>query len=118
MPDTAQSEYIAWLLDFLDDVKSGRAVDLDDAWVHGKFVAETRSLDRMRTRMPALYEIMQVGRNAWWARKIDELLRSGGTHLIAVGSLHVMGPDGIPAQVGRLKIAQLVELSGEAMLSR
>jgi uncharacterized protein YbaP (TraB family) len=114
MPDAAQSDYIAWLLDFLDDVKSGRVIDMDDAWTRGEFAAETRSLDRMRTRMPALYKIMQVGRNAWWARKIDELLGTGDTHFIAVGNLHAVGPDGIPAQVRRLNIASPVELSGEA----
>ena len=114
MSDAAQSDYIAWLLDFLDDVKSGRVIDMDDAWTRGKFTAETRSLDRMRTRMPALYKIMQVGRNAWWARKIDELLGTSDTHFIAVGNLHAMGPDGIPAQVRRLNIASPVELSGEA----
>jgi len=114
MPDAAQSDYIAWLLDFLDDVKNGRVIDMDDAWIRGKFSAETRSLDRMRTRMPALYKVMQVGRNAWWARKIDQLLGMGDTHFIAVGNLHAMGPDGIPAQVRRLKIGHPVELSGDA----
>lgn len=110
MPDAAQSDYIEWLLDFLDDVKSGRVVDMDDAWIHGKFSAETRSLERMRTRMPALYKVMQLGRNAWWARKIDELLGTGHTHFIAVGNLHAMGPDGIPAQVRRLGIGHLIDL--------
>ena len=114
MPDAAQSDYIAWLLDFLSDVKSGLVLDMDDSWIHGKFLAETRSLDRMRTRMPALYEVMQLGRNAWWARKVDDLLATGGTHFIAVGNLHAMGPDGIPAQVRRLKIGHQVELSGDA----
>ena len=114
MPDAAQSDYIAWLLDYLDDVKSGRVIDMDDAWTHGRFAAEKRSLERMRTQMPALYKVMQLERNVWWARRIDEILATGDTHFIAIGNLHAMGPDGIPAQVRRLNIGHEAELSGDA----
>jgi uncharacterized protein YbaP (TraB family) len=47
---------------------------------------------------------MQPQRNLWWARKIDELLKTPGTYFVAVGQLHVMGPDGIPRQLERLGI--------------
>jgi len=53
----------------------------------------------MRTKTPALYQVMQPRRNLWWARKIDELLATRGTYFIAVGQLHVLGPDGIPRQL-------------------
>jgi hypothetical protein len=55
----AQSQYVEWLLDFLDDYKKG----LDTAsfdWIGGKPVTGQRSLDRMRTKMPDLYQSMQV----------------------------------------------------------
>jgi uncharacterized protein YbaP (TraB family) len=42
---------------------------------------------------------MQTQRNAWWAQTIDGLLEGGGTHFVAVGQMHVLGPDGIPAQL-------------------
>ena len=103
MPDKAQSQYIEWLLDFLDAHKKG----LDTApfsWVNGKPAASQRSLDRMRTKMPDLYRVMQVQRNAWWARKIDELLMTGGIYCVGVGLLHVLGPDGIPSQLLRLGV--------------
>jgi uncharacterized protein YbaP (TraB family) len=110
MSSIAQSQYIEWLLDYLDDVKAGRVIELDLKWTHGDFAAETRSLDRMRTRMPALYRVMQLQRNAWWARKINALLTTGQTHFVAVGNLHAMGPDGIPAQLIRGHLADLMAL--------
>ena len=104
MSDQAQSQYIEWLLDFLDDYKAGLN---DDAatfgWIKGQN-PPTRSLDRMRTRTPDLYQVMQPQRNLWWARKVDELLNTRGTYFVAVGQLHVMEPDGIPQQLARLRV--------------
>lgn len=104
MPDAAQSQYIEWLLDFLDEYKEGRN-DPTEAfrWIDGDpGDSPTRSLDRMRTRMPELYQVMQRQRNGWWARKVFELLGTKGTRFVAIGQLHVMGPDGLPRQLERL----------------
>ena len=104
MSDRAQSQYLEWLLDFLDDSKAGLNDDDETfGWIEGRNLP-TRSLDRMRTRTPDLYQVMQPRRNLWWARKIDQLLEAGGTSFVAVGQLHVMGPDGIPGQLGRLRV--------------
>jgi uncharacterized protein len=64
---------------------------------------DTGSLDRMR-RYPALYRIMQPQRNRRWARQIDTLLDGEGTSFVAIGLLHVLGPDGIPRQLSSLGI--------------
>jgi uncharacterized protein YbaP (TraB family) len=98
MPDAAQSQYITFLLDFLDDQTAGLNTG-EFEWIHGDTSAGERAVARMRTRTPDLYRIMQVQRNGWWARKIDELLDAGGTHFVAIGQMHVLGPDGIPAQL-------------------
>jgi uncharacterized protein len=98
MPDAAQSQYIVFLLDFLDDQTAGRNRGEFD-WIRGDTAAAERAVERMRTRTPALYRFMQVQRNAWWARTVDGLLDAGGTHFIAVGQMHVVGPDGIPMQL-------------------
>jgi len=103
MPDKAQGQYIEWLLDFLDEHKKGLDT-VPFSWISGKPTASRRSLERMRTKMPDLYRVIQAQRNAWWARKIDELLRAGGTYFIAVGLLHVLGADGIPTQLRRLGV--------------
>ncbi len=35
--------------------------------------------------------MMQIRRNGWWARKIEELLGMGGSAFVGVGQLHVSG---------------------------
>jgi uncharacterized protein YbaP (TraB family) len=51
--------------------------------------------------MPDLYQAVQVKRNIWWAKKINELLATDGTYFVAIGMLHVLGPDGIPQELER-----------------
>lgn len=102
MPDDAESQYIAMLLDFLDDQKRG-VNDAYDAWAQG--APSTRALDRMRSTTPALYDILQRKRNVWWAHTIDELLGTTGARLLVLGMNHVLGPDGIPSQLARIGIA-------------
>jgi uncharacterized protein YbaP (TraB family) len=101
MPDAAQNQYIAMLLDFLDDQKRG-ANEAFLGWVRGE--PSTRAIDHMRSALPALYEVIQRRRNAWWAHRIDELL-AGGTHLIVIGMNHMLGPDGIPRQLAAAQLA-------------
>jgi uncharacterized protein YbaP (TraB family) len=95
MPDEAQSQYIAWLLDYFDAEMRG-PTDADYAWMTGG--GDAASLDRMRRR-PDLYRLMQKERNRWWARHIATLLSAEGTSFVAIGLLHVLGPDGIPHQL-------------------
>jgi len=109
MPEKAQSQYIEFLLYFLDDQKQGlNATPFD--WEFGSPAAGMRSLDRMRTKLPDLYRSVQVQRNIWWARKIDELLSADRTSFIGIGQLHVLGPDGIPSQLTRLNIVSPSEI--------
>jgi uncharacterized protein YbaP (TraB family) len=100
MSDAAQSQYIAWLLDYFDAEMQGPSA-ADYAWMTGR--GDTGSLDRMR-RYPELYRIMQPQRNRRWARQIDTLLDGEGTSFVAIGLLHVLGPDGIPRQLSSLGI--------------
>ncbi len=101
MSDREQSQYLAWLLDFLDDYKKGANGDDETfGWTRGENLP-TRSLDRMRTQMPDLYTVMQIRRNGWWADTVAKLLQGEGPHFVAVGQLHVLGPDGIPSQLER-----------------
>jgi|SRR5580698_5923923 uncharacterized protein YbaP (TraB family) len=116
MPDAAQSEYISWLLDFIDDQRSG--VNHDQfAWYAGKPAESMRNLDRMRAKYPDLYKIMQPQRNGWWAQKIAGLLAGGGTHFIGIGMLHVLGPDGIPSQLLRRGVVTPAELKENPALA-
>lgn len=101
MSAEAQSQYIAWLLDYFDAHTQG-STDADYEWVTGR--SDTASLDRMR-RQPGLYRVMQPERNRRWARQIATLLGTQGTSFVAIGLLHVLGPDGIPHQLQSMEVA-------------
>ena len=103
MPEKAQSQYIEFLLNFLDDHKKGLDGPMFD-WEFGSATVGLRSLGRMRVELPDLYQAIQVQRNIWWARKIDELLSTDRTSFIGMGQLHVVGPDSIPNQLRRLGV--------------
>jgi uncharacterized protein YbaP (TraB family) len=109
LPDAAQSQYIEFLLDFLDDTKKGLDSGSSD-WMTGNPTTSQRALNRMRAQTPDLYEAMQVRRNGWWAHKIGELLAKGGTYFVAVGELHVIGPDSIPSQLKRSRSVESSEV--------
>ncbi len=106
MPDKAQSQYVEWLLDSLDDRDRGEGSVADPyGWIEGR--RPERSLARMAA-LPELYAEMQGKRNAWWAGKIRDMLGEARSAFVGVGQLHVMGPAGIPAQLAAMGI-DLVE---------
>jgi uncharacterized protein YbaP (TraB family) len=114
MPDSVQSDYLDWLMDWFDDEKKGLNRDRFD-WMEGHLVA--RPIERMRTQLPDLYEIMDGQRNRWWVRQIDELLSRGGTYFVAIGQDHFADSRGIPAlllEQGILKQDQLQHVSAMA----
>ncbi|MEO8064524.1 MAG: TraB/GumN family protein [Pseudomonadota bacterium] len=102
MSDAAQSQYIRFLLDFLDDQSAGESQG-EFGWIEGDTSAGEKAVARMRTRTPDLYQYMQVDRNAWWTQTIDRLLTNGGSHFIGIGQMHTLGPDGIPTRLKRLE---------------
>jgi uncharacterized protein YbaP (TraB family) len=87
-----------WLFDYLDEDKLGRNEPVF-GWTTANPAPNLRSLERMRTKTPELYEVMQKKRNESWARLITRMLEGEGTHFAAVGMLHVLGPDGIPQKL-------------------
>jgi uncharacterized protein YbaP (TraB family) len=105
MSDRAQSQYIEWLLDYIEDDRSGLNERDSFSWISGVHGSSAlRSLDRMRSKAPDLYAVMQPRRNEWWARQIEVLLATDKTCFIGVGQLHVMGADRIPSQLKRMGI--------------
>jgi hypothetical protein len=105
--DRQQSQYLQWLFDYFDDEKRGRHRD-KFAWLRGQPPAQ--SIERMRTQLPDLYQVMSVRRNEWWARTIGTLLSRSGTSFIAIGANHVLGPDGIPRLLTRTATVQASEM--------
>jgi uncharacterized protein YbaP (TraB family) len=100
MPDDAQSQYIAWLLDYFD-AETGARPGAEYGWMTGD--PDAASLERMRRRSE-LYRMIQTDRNRGWAQRIANLLDAEGTSFVAIGLLHVLGPDGIPQQLQRMGV--------------
>src|SRR3546814_18418771 len=55
----------------------------------------------MRDRYPKLYRHINVERNDAWVPKIEQMLAEPGTDdpLVVVGALHLLGDDGVVAQL-------------------
>lgn len=53
----------------------------------------------MKAEYPELYEVLLTRRNGDWADQIETLLDGSGTHFIAVGALHLAGPDSVQRQL-------------------
>jgi uncharacterized protein len=107
LPDALQSQYLEWLFDYFEDEKKGLNRDRFD-WAHGHLVS--RAIDRMRTELPDLYEVMDGQRNRWWARQIGDLLSRGGTYFVAIGQDHFADAHGIPTLLTELGIVKSSEL--------
>jgi uncharacterized protein YbaP (TraB family) len=95
MTDQVSAEYLAFLLDFMDDEEAGRNSDRFDWITSGE--QSLRTIDRMRLNYPALYEYEHIRRNKAWALRIDKLLSFGGVYFVAIGMNHILGPYSILA---------------------
>ncbi|WP_278600688.1 TraB/GumN family protein [Clostridium tertium] len=58
-----------------------------------KFIEESNN--KMKNDNPEYYKIMLTDRNIGMTNKIDELIKDGKNHTVAVGAAHFIGEDGI-----------------------
>lgn len=66
-------------------------------WLAGDLPQIERTARQGLLADPALYEALAAGRNAAWLPKILPMLERGRKPLIAVGTVHMLGPDGLRA---------------------
>jgi uncharacterized protein YbaP (TraB family) len=104
MPEAEARERLEFLLDFYDDDTAGRLSDRFD-WISGR--SNTRAIDRMRIKWPALYQDEQVSRNVGWARRIQGFLDKGGTYFVVIGLQHTLGPDSMIVQLRKIGLTPL-----------
>ena len=69
------------------------------AWRAGDDTALARELDLEFDGEPALYEALIVERNRRWVEQIEQLLDDPQDYLVVVGTLHLVGRDGLPAML-------------------
>lgn len=69
-------------------------------WIAGDLDSfEDGNADGSLAADPELREALLVARNRAWTAKIDAALRGGKRTFVAVGALHTVGKDGLPAQL-------------------
>lgn len=70
---------------------------LHAAWRNGDVqTLTTQMAEDMRRQYPALYQDINVERNARWVPRLENQLGKGsGTTLVVVGALHLLGNDGV-----------------------
>lgn len=71
--------------------------DLLGAWRSGDLARMTAILREMEEGQPLVYERMMRDRNHRWMAPVESMIGSGRVHYIAVGALHLVGDDGLPA---------------------
>lgn len=96
IPEQHQATMLAQLLDEQEQ-KESEAGALLQAWKSGDEAALRRmvieELDRPENR--PLFDALFVQRNIKMARRIAELLRSGGTYFVVIGAGHLIGPGSV-----------------------
>jgi hypothetical protein len=67
-------------------------------WASGDDAAAAKYLvTGIKAGSPDLYARMLVARNRAWIPQIEDMLKTPGVRMIAVGDGHLLGPDGLPA---------------------
>ena len=73
--------------------------DLIHAWRRGDtHYLEKNLLDEMKIHRE-LYRTIVVDRNKAWVKQIDRYLSKSDDYLVIVGTLHLVGNDGVPSML-------------------
>ncbi len=77
---------------------------LIDAWRYGDIGFLEENLLVEMQRYPELYRTLVVDRNEAWVERIRNLIGEKDDYLIIVGTLHLVGNDGVPALLSEIGI--------------
>jgi uncharacterized protein YbaP (TraB family) len=100
LADLTPDEEIGYLRQALADAEGGAALleTMERDWLAGDDQALTKlAVGRLRERSPLFYRRFDVDRNTRWAPQVEAMLKTPGVRFIAVGVVHLLGPDGVPA---------------------
>ena len=65
------------------------------AWNNGDAEGLAAMMNEMETQSPAMHQLMLTGRNATWAKWIEERMKTPGTVFVAVGAGHLAGKNSV-----------------------
>jgi uncharacterized protein YbaP (TraB family) len=99
----SQDEQRQSLSEALDDADKQHELDqLHDEWRRGDVEALEKHLTvEFRKSYPSLYQRIDVDRNQAWIPQISKMLGESKQDdaLVVVGSMHLLGPDGLVSQL-------------------
>ena len=72
---------------------------LAQAWAKADLTTIERETDQELLRDPVLREALLAGRNRAWTNQLVAMLKAGHRPFVAVGTAHLVGPDGLPAML-------------------
>jgi len=95
LPDEVQVDLLMSTLEQIED--TSYVEQMVQAWLAGDTARlEEVYLEEMRRDHPAAYDVFVKVRNEAWADAIAAEMAKSGTDFVAVGALHLVGPDGLP----------------------
>ena len=74
---------------------------LVDAWKDGNVRMLDRLLNQDKRSDPATHDVLFSRRNSKWMPEIERFAHGNGNYLIIVGAGHLVGDDGVVAQLRR-----------------
>jgi uncharacterized protein YbaP (TraB family) len=79
------------------------------AWNNGDAEGLAAMMNEMETQSPAMHQLMLTGRNATWAKWIEERMKTPGTVFVAVGAGHLAGKNSVQDYLAKsgLKTARI-----------
>jgi len=96
LAEADQRQLLGFALAGADDA-DGETARLAKAWGSGDMALLESETRRGMLADPELHEALLAARNRAWAGEIDALLHGGARPFVAVGAMHLAGPEGLPA---------------------
>lgn len=98
LPESAQRALLVSSLEGQDDL-AAETRRLAQAWASGDLATIEHETDSQLGSEPILREALLVGRNRAWTERLITMLKAGRHPFVAVGTAHLVGKDGLPAQL-------------------
>jgi uncharacterized protein YbaP (TraB family) len=99
---TSQIIQLEQAIDEASGDEKGELAAMETAWMAGDEAGLRKEIDKMKGTDPETYRTLFVDRNKRFASDIAAMLGQGKNVFVAIGAGHLVGPDSVVAELGRL----------------
>jgi uncharacterized protein YbaP (TraB family) len=114
MSDALSREFLASVLD--EQAGDDDPAQLLRAWQDNDVAAIEKLDQQLKASYPGVYDRLFLSRNRSWMPTLKRLVDSGEPQLIVVGAAHLVGPDGLVAQLKARGYKVLPYIANESQL--